>query len=590
MHPPRSDRRSRAAGVRRGLRGLPADGRQVAPPPDLPRPAAMSPAATTHPTGTPRRTPTPPRTRSSVHSSPAKTGTGATSTRSRSSSTGSAARPASRRRRSCSNSGLRVSRCRRFEIPPPSESMRHRRDARYHAARTAGPRGGGSCERDQDRPGALRRRLARDLHLRRGVRGLAARSREPWDRGERVQPAPARRRRVGDRRHHLGRVRGRDQRRAARQGAGHGRRPRSRAVALGRRRRLRHAAAQHERAGSAVDPQQRPSSSSSSRTASRRWTGARHRGRLSTCSTSSRRGRVCGRTSGSSVDDLGQQIEMREYRKIFHLKFRKRGYNAADPTLGYDQNDFVPDMNKALAGVIRATSAFPAAFEPRRIVKTPDTEKLFEEGEPDDAWFSDGGILHNRPFTETLSTIFTRAAERPVTRWLLSVEPDPEHFKVPPGPDVYPEVPEVVGKALMGIPRYQSIAGDLADLAAHGQRVRRAQSVPATGRRGDGRRRRAGSRRRRELLGPSRLPAPLQGLRAAACAGAGGELPRRDPRSGRVQAAAAARERRRRGRRVRRGPRARRRRRRSMPPTSCGACTTSSSASGPCARGSRRMR
>ena len=47
---------------------------------------------------------------------------------------------------------------------------------------------------------------------------------------------------------------------------------------------------------------------------------------------------------------------------------------------------------------------------------------------------------------------------------------------MPPGPDVYPEVPEVVGKALMGIPRYQSIAGDLADLAAHGQRVRRAQA------------------------------------------------------------------------------------------------------------------
>ena len=43
------------------------------------------------------------RTRSSVHSSPAKTGTGAASTKSRSSSTGSAARPASHRRRWCSN-------------------------------------------------------------------------------------------------------------------------------------------------------------------------------------------------------------------------------------------------------------------------------------------------------------------------------------------------------------------------------------------------------------------------------------------------------------------------------------------------------
>lgn len=177
-----------------------------------------------------------------------------------------------------------------------------------------------------------------------------------------------------------------------------------------------------------------------------------------------------------AVDELGQEIEMRQYRKIFHLKFRKRGYNEADPKLGYDRNDFGRDMNTALARVIRATSAFPAAFEPRRIVKTLETERLFEEGEPEDAWFSDGGILHNRPFTETLATIFTRAAERPVSRWLLSVEPDPEHFKAPPGPDVYPEAPEVVGKALMSIPRYQSIAGDLGDLAAHRTRVRRAQA------------------------------------------------------------------------------------------------------------------
>ena len=54
-----------------------------------------------------QRTPTPPRTRSSDHFTPAKTGTGATSTTSRSSSTGSAARPASRPRRSCNDSGLR---------------------------------------------------------------------------------------------------------------------------------------------------------------------------------------------------------------------------------------------------------------------------------------------------------------------------------------------------------------------------------------------------------------------------------------------------------------------------------------------------
>jgi hypothetical protein len=132
-------------------------------------------------------------------------------------------------------------------------------------------------------------------------------------------------------------------------------------------------------------------------------------------------------------------------------------------------------MNAALAGVIRTTSAFPAAFEPRRIVNTAETERLFAQGEPSDAWFSDGGILHNRPFTETLATIFTRPAERPVSRLAALGRARPRALQGAAGAGLYPEVPEVVGKALMGIPRYQSIAGDLAELAAHGDRVDRAQ-------------------------------------------------------------------------------------------------------------------
>src|SRR5579859_2484439 len=63
----------------------------------------MSAVATTRPTGTRARTPAPARTRSSVRSSPARTGTGATSTRWRSWSTGSGARPASHPRHCCDN-------------------------------------------------------------------------------------------------------------------------------------------------------------------------------------------------------------------------------------------------------------------------------------------------------------------------------------------------------------------------------------------------------------------------------------------------------------------------------------------------------
>lgn len=181
-----------------------------------------------------------------------------------------------------------------------------------------------------------------------------------------------------------------------------------------------------------------------------------------------------------TVDELGQVITQREYRKIFKLKFRKRGYNEADRSLGYDRNDFRPEMNPALGQVIRATSAFPVAFEPKLIDREDDNDVLFEKSDPSSAWFSDGGILHNKPFTEALSTIFSRAAERPVRRWLLAVEPDPEHFVPPPGTDVYPEAPEVVSKALMGIPRYESIAVDLESLEAHRRRVERARGLLRT--------------------------------------------------------------------------------------------------------------
>jgi patatin-related protein len=39
-------------------------------------------------------------------------------------------------------------------------------------------------------------------------------------------------------------------------------------------------------------------------------------------------------------DISGQIVETRHYRKVFHLKFRTRGYNPAARELGYNRNDF----------------------------------------------------------------------------------------------------------------------------------------------------------------------------------------------------------------------------------------------------------
>jgi predicted acylesterase/phospholipase RssA len=168
--------------------------------------------------------------------------------------------------------------------------------------------------------------------------------------------------------------------------------------------------------------------------------------------------------------DLGGTVRTRDYRKSFELKLRHRGYNPARKEAGYDRNDFSAAANQTLADIARATSAFPVAFEPQLIERSPENERLFFAEEPQATYFSDGGILHNKPFTETISTIFTRAASRPVDRWLVSVEPDPERIPMQ-GEGVEPNVAEVASKAVLGIPRYQSIAADLSRLQEHRHRA-----------------------------------------------------------------------------------------------------------------------
>jgi patatin-related protein len=172
------------------------------------------------------------------------------------------------------------------------------------------------------------------------------------------------------------------------------------------------------------------------------------------------------------TDNLGQSIETRVYSKLFHLKFRQKGYNPSDPALGYDQNDFGQAGNRMLLEISRATSAFPGAFEPMLIERRSDNAALFTDDEATAAYFSDGGILHNKPFTETIATIFGRMADRPVRRWLLSLEPAPESYAIELAPGPEPEVLDVVQKALSGIPMYQSIITDLETLADRNARVR----------------------------------------------------------------------------------------------------------------------
>jgi hypothetical protein len=167
------------------------------------------------------------------------------------------------------------------------------------------------------------------------------------------------------------------------------------------------------------------------------------------------------------VDALGSEISTRQHRYVFQLKLRSELEVADGDPLGYEADDFTAAANLRLVKLARATSAFPVAFAP---VEIKPADGLLKEGEGG-GWFADGGILNNKPFTEAVETIVNRSSDRPVRRWLFSVDPDPkpEDGGSEAGPE--PGFDQIAVSAIASIPRYQSIARDLLALEAHNQKV-----------------------------------------------------------------------------------------------------------------------
>jgi hypothetical protein len=172
------------------------------------------------------------------------------------------------------------------------------------------------------------------------------------------------------------------------------------------------------------------------------------------------------------MDALGRGVESLVHRFVIHLKQRPYGRNDfLDPQAEQGDDGDAP-VNELLVKLSRATSAFPVAFEP---VLLEGGKLLGPHAEPK-GWFADGGILNNKPFTDALRTIFTRSSpERPVRRWLLSVDPDPKSLAGKPAPGPQPAFDQVLAAAVASIPRYQSIVSDLEDLEAHNASVKRIQ-------------------------------------------------------------------------------------------------------------------
>jgi patatin-related protein len=195
-------------------------------------------------------------------------------------------------------------------------------------------------------------------------------------------------------------------------------------------------------------------------------------------------------TVWTQFDDAGHAIEVKEHRGVFLLKHRA-GRPALDPNRPGVKQPFNPrppgvrsdlaaayeaTTYAALGKLARITSCFPAAFAPvhvrqdRDVILSADA-RLQEWGRlGKESCFLDGGVLDNKPFSYTLQAIFSRNADRRVTRKLFYVEPDPEVFQRRLEAS-RPNVLQAAMAALIGIPGYESISSDLKAIAEHNSRV-----------------------------------------------------------------------------------------------------------------------
>lgn len=193
---------------------------------------------------------------------------------------------------------------------------------------------------------------------------------------------------------------------------------------------------------------------------------------------------VLGRVS-RYFDNTGKLIEVNDHRSVFILKHREGRKNPFQATAA--------TTPPALAKLCRITSCFPVAFPVVSVKLDKDASELdsllVEWGDLNrrlkppvqdtvdghQLYFVDGGVLDNRPFSYTIDAIYHRHFYRPVRRKLFYVDPSPDQFlnsrsfKEMKKPTIWQSAID----SLVGLPSYESIAGDLQSIAQHNNNVSR---------------------------------------------------------------------------------------------------------------------
>ncbi len=202
----------------------------------------------------------------------------------------------------------------------------------------------------------------------------------------------------------------------------------------------------------------------------------------------------------TTTDIHGTVIPLRLADRLVHeLRYRNAFHFRYDASAGQAEtrNDFVARNNPVLAFSARCTSAFPFAFEPMGLHEASEVLRHFPapgearldagllapflnedsaEGLSTRA-FGDGAYLDNKPFGYAIEGGAHRRAQRPVTRKLVYIEPSPEHPENEVRPRDPPNAIENVRAAVLDLPRYESIRGDLERVLARNRLVDRVTNV-----------------------------------------------------------------------------------------------------------------
>ena len=178
-----------------------------------------------------------------------------------------------------------------------------------------------------------------------------------------------------------------------------------------------------------------------------------------------------------------------DHHHVLHFNYRRR-------SSGEVESDFDLDNVAGLAFAARATSSFPGAFPPARILEMDDLvarrrgswprraefiarcfpNHLRAGIDPATASFLDGAVLNNRPFQQAIAAIHGRPAYREVDRRVVYIDPDPPSPVSSRGHKV-PSFFVTLRGALSDIPSSQPVTDELSRVLQFNEQVRRLRAI-----------------------------------------------------------------------------------------------------------------